>query len=107
MRRLSALLFGIAFGGGLVYFGFNFHLVRANDGWLMVPRTAVALDDACVDIRQWDFNDWRKHPKLSRDMLKAGYGNRIRSSVQEGLVEDALEGLGLTRRTDDDEKTTR
>ncbi len=103
MRRLSAVLFGIVFGGSLVYCGFNYHFVRANDGWLMVPRTTVALDDACVDIRQWGFADWRKHPTLTRDMLQAGYGNRVTSSVQEGLVDDALKGLGLTRRPGDED----
>ena len=79
MRRLSALMFGIVLGGGLVYCGFNFHLVRAADGWLMVPRTEVALGDAYVDIRQWGFADWRKHPALTRDMVKAGYGERVKS----------------------------
>ena len=103
MRRLSALMFGIALGGGLVYCGFNDHLVRADDGWLMVPRTTVALDDACIDIRQWGFADWRKHPTLTRDMLKAGYGERVKSAVQEGLVDDALRGLGLTRRAADED----
>ncbi len=53
MRRLSALLFGIAIGGGLVDGGFNDPLVRADDGWRMVPRTTIAPDDAGVDIRQW------------------------------------------------------
>lgn len=101
MRRLSALLFGIALGGGLVYCGFNYHLVRAADGWLMVPRTTVALEDACVDIRKWGFADWRKHPALTRDMFKAGYGDRVKSTVQEGLVGEALKGLGLSRRSED------
>lgn len=98
MRRLRALLFGIALGGGLVYFGFNFHLVRAQDGWLMVPRTSVALEDACVDVRKWGAADWRKHPALTRDMFKAGYGDKVAASIQD----EALNKLGLTRLIDDE-----
>ncbi len=103
MRRLSALFFGILLGGVLVYGGFNYHLVRANDGYLVVGRTSVALEDAYVDIRNWGFSDWRKHPTLTRDMLKAGHGERVKAAVQEGLVDEALKGIGLTRRAGDDE----
>ena len=103
MRRLSALLFGILLGGVFVYGGFNYHLVRANDGYLVVSRTRVALDDAYVDIRNWGFSDWRKHPTLTRDMLQAGHGERVKAAVQDGLVDEALQGLGLTRNASDNE----
>lgn len=98
MRRLKALLLGIALGGGLVYFGFNYHLVRAADSWLIVPRVEVALRDACVDIRSWKLDDWRKHPELTRDMLRAGHGTRIQMAVQDSLIDEAPHRLGLSSR---------
>jgi hypothetical protein len=103
MRRFTALISGVLIGGVLVYAGFNYHLVRAHDGFLVVSRTQVALEDAYVDIRNWGITDWRKHPTLTRNMLKSGHAERVKAAVQDGLVKDALNGLGLTRQENDDE----
>jgi hypothetical protein len=34
-------------------------------------------------------------------MLKSGHAERVKSAVQDGLVDEALKGLGLTRSNAD------
>jgi hypothetical protein len=102
MRRLSALLLGIALGGGFACFTFYYHLVRASDRWLVVPRTKVALQDAVVDIRSWGIAEWARRPQLARDMFKAGYGERVKRGVAHGLVDEMLDGIGLSHRPESD-----
>jgi len=106
MRRLSALFVGVLLGAGLVCFGFNYHLVRANDGWLIVSRSKASLDDAIVDIRSWGFREWQKHPEFTKDMLNGGHGERVKSAVKDGIINEALDRLGLSQE-DDSEQVTR
>jgi hypothetical protein len=37
--------------------------------------------------------DWSKHPELSQDLIKAGYGDLITKSVAGGLIEDVLKNM--------------
>lgn len=101
MRRLSALFVGIVLGGGIVYFGFNFHLIRAQSGWIVVSKSNAALSDACVDIRNWKLADWRAHPDLARNMIKAGYSDTVKAALKDSLIDEAVKGL--TRMDQKDE----
>ena len=72
MGRLAGILFGIFLGGGFVFFGFHYHVVRTGEGHLFVKKQETAFTDAYVDIRRWNYEDWRSHELLKQGLIKKG-----------------------------------
>ena len=90
MRKLLAALFCMMLGGGLVYFAFQYHLVRAADEYTLVPKVSAGLADTYVDVRSWDAAEWRRHPALIRALVKEGRSDLVVAPVGRGLLDDLL-----------------
>jgi hypothetical protein len=85
MRRVIAVLFGMALGGGAVFGAFHYHLIRTNEGWLVVKRQKADWRDSYVDIRGWTYRDWPEHKALSHDLVAAGRGDLVARSMADQL----------------------
>jgi len=71
MGRLIRRALVLIVVGGLVCGALNFHVVRANDGWYLVPKTKSTLADSYVDVRKFGISDWLEHRDLSTAILSA------------------------------------
>jgi hypothetical protein len=96
MNRLIVFLFGAICGGGAASCVYTCHIVQTKDAWLIVPRAGVNVNDIYVDVRQWSLADWRKHPDLARDMLKAGHAEVIKEQAVDDVVDEAVDRLTQT-----------
>ena len=85
MRRLLALLAGVAVGGGGVFAAFQYHLVRTDKTFLVVRRQRADWHDAYVDVRGWSYHDWGSHHQLSSDLEAAGRGDLVQRSIGDRL----------------------
>lgn len=85
MRRLIALLAGVAVGGGGVFAAFQYHLVRTDKSFLVVRRQRADWHDAYVDIRGWSYREWGNHHELSNDLTAAGRGDLVTRSIGDRL----------------------
>lgn len=85
MRRLIALLLGIAIGGGGMFAAFYFHLVRSDKGWLLVRKRQADWHDAYVDVRGWTHREWSAHRELSGNLVSAGRGDLVHRSMTDGF----------------------
>lgn len=97
MGRLGSFIGGIVVGGVAVYVGLKYHVVRANDGFHLVPKLQAQFDDAYVDIRQFGFEDWNKHRSLAVAMAQADKGYLMQETSTDSLrqsVNSVLQGLG-------------
>lgn len=97
MKRLSTFIFGMIVGAAAFYVAFNYHIVRASDGFHLVPKTSAALTDTYVDIRGFGPLDWRSHLPLAAALADSG-----QTKLTDAAVGDAVDtGLGrLLDRTD-------
>jgi hypothetical protein len=77
MRRLIAALFFASLGGGLVYLAFTHHVVRADEGFLLVPKHTASLTDVWADVRGWTADRWLEHPQLARSLIEQGRSDLI------------------------------
>ncbi|MDA0834692.1 MAG: hypothetical protein O2955_05470 [Planctomycetota bacterium] len=91
MRRLISMIFGMLVGGGIVYAGFYYHLVRTSEKWLIVPRKNVAFEDPYVDMRTWKPDDWAKHQQFAKDMIAAGHGELVVQATTKNLFQEVVE----------------
>ena len=90
MRKLLAALFCMMVGGGLVYFAFQYHLVRAADDYALFPKVSAGLTDTYADVRSWDAAEWRRHPALVRALVKQGRSDLVVAPAARGLLNDLL-----------------
>lgn len=93
MNRLVIFVIGMVCGGGLSAGVYSSHFVQTKDNWLVVPRAGVNLNDIYADVRHWSLDDWRKHPELSRDMVKAGHAEIIRDQAVGDVLEETADKL--------------
>ncbi|MFO0918134.1 MAG: hypothetical protein U0872_07455 [Planctomycetaceae bacterium] len=74
---------------------------RTDENWIIVPRSGVTLKDAYADIRQWSVKEWREHPELMRDLVKAGRAEVIGSELTDRILDE------LTRNRESRNATNR
>lgn len=97
MSRLSSFLLGMVAGATLLGAAMNFHLVRSDDGVLMIPKLTKGLHDPYADIRGFTLDDWQQHRPLAAALIQAnkselladGSLSSFRRSI-EGVVEGLL-----------------
>ncbi len=77
MRRLIAILLGMALGCGGTFAAFQYHLVRTDKTYLVVRRQRADWHDAYADIRGWSAHEWGSHRDLSGDLIAAGRGDLV------------------------------
>ena len=89
MGRVKSLLAGVVLGAGGMYAGLQYHLLQADEGFLIVPRAPQQhLQDAYADVRQWDAAAWTARPRLSLAVTEHGRGDLIASGVSSGVIQE-------------------
>ena len=71
MKRFSNFAFGLLFGAGLMFVGLKYHIVRANDGLHMVPKTMAKLGSVYSDLRTFTVRDWQDRQELLADITRS------------------------------------
>jgi len=101
MRRLLLFFCGMLVGGGLVCFGFNYHVVYSSQGLVLVPKAQPALNELYADIRTWKPADWQNHPGLARSMVANGRSELMGMPGTES-VHDLLRKFSNAEKADDE-----
>jgi len=98
MGRLTGIIFGVLVGGGVVFFGFHYHVVRTGEGHLFVKKQEVAFTDVYVDIRNWSRADWRSHKLLEQGLIKKGRADLLPRQSIIGPLREILPHLDTSAR---------
>lgn len=83
---------GMAVGAGLLYASLHYHLVRAADGFHLVPKTNSQLSNTYVDIREFTFRDWADHSDLAAALVKADRGDLVEGAAS-GALQKGIDNL--------------
>ena len=100
MRKLLLFCFGMIVGGGIVCFAFEYHVLRTNNGVVLIPKKPACLGNQYVDVRTWKPSDWQSHPELVEAIVAHGRSDLFGSSVNEHLRE-LIHKFGNAERVDD------
>lgn len=87
MNRVSSFFLGAVIGGVLVFGVVRFHLVRANEGFHLVPRLDSGLSDVYVDIRLFSLTDWSNHRTLAAAIIRANKDHLLQDSATQSFRE--------------------
>ena len=90
MSRTRSFLIGATLGASTMFFSLQFHILRTDSGFKVLPRTPQqSLGLTYSDIRGWPADRWQDRPELARAILANGSGELIADSVA-GSLRDAL-----------------
>ena len=88
MNKIPTFLFGVVLGAILMFVSLKYHVVRATDGFHLVPKVTANLGAIYSDVREFTLQDWKDH----RELVLA-----ISNSDNLALQEEAAKGaLGNT-----------
>ncbi len=79
---------GFLAGAACLYSSMCFHIVQADKGTYLIPKTALTFRDTFVDIRQFGVVEWKQHVPLAEAMIKSdkeelmneAVGNSVRNA---------------------------
>jgi len=78
---------GMITGGVLLFGAMNYHLIRAPDGFHLIPKISPKLAAAYVDIRGFTVADWTQHTEIATALIRAKKGSLMKSSATGALQE--------------------
>lgn len=85
MNKFSALIFGILIGAALMFVGLKYSVVRANNGFHLIAKSAAKLNTAYIDIREYTAADWKDRIDLATDIA-----NSKNTELQEEVTRSAM-----------------
>lgn len=86
MGRFGTFLLGFLVGGATVYSSLHYHVVRADDGFHMVPKLTSTFSETYVDVRNFGFEEWNQHRSLALALAQSDKGYLV-----QGIAVDALQ----------------
>jgi hypothetical protein len=96
MGKLGSFVVGVAVGAAGVFTGLKYHVVRAVDGFHLVPKLQAQFDEAYVDIRAFTATDWNEHRGLAVALTQSDKAYLLQESANETFrqsVDGVLKGL--------------
>lgn len=94
MRRFAGFFIGLILGSGSVFFLYNYHVVRAQEGFILIPKPANSLTDPYCDIREWKGAEWEKHAPLAAALVAHGRSDLVVAPATSEILRDTLKKFG-------------
>lgn len=98
MKKLFTLIFGFGLGLLAMYLAFNVHVVRTDSDWHFVKKQKVQFTDCYADIRNWDAQEWTRHPDLTKALVDSGKGDLVPQIEAQDLLLEVLDRWQNARR---------
>lgn len=100
MGKLKSFVIGSLLGAGGMYVGLQYHVLQADEGFLIVARSPQQrIQDAYADVRDWDAATWSARPRLALAVTEQGRGDLIAEGVSTGLIDTLRESFASPSRT--------
>jgi hypothetical protein len=93
MSRFSSFFLGVVVGAVGLFLTMQFYIVRAKDGFHLVPKLAAKLENPYVDIRNFSLADWQNRQPLAVAILKANHGNLMQDASLGNIKQAAQKTL--------------
>jgi hypothetical protein len=93
MNRVSSFALGVFVGVVGLYMTMHFTLVRATDGFHLIPKIAAKLDDPYVDVRNFSLANWQQKQRLAIAILKSNKGHLLQDQKLIGFKQSSQQLL--------------
>lgn len=89
---MSRFFAGMFCGALLLFAVMHYHVVRGNNGVVLVPKLSNNLSDIYTDIREFDLQDWKNHKTLAGAIMRSNQSHLIEDSASKNFG-DSVRGL--------------
>jgi len=87
--KLKPWLFGSLFGASLTFVGMRYHVVRYEEGVMLVSRSQQPpLRSTYVDIRDWGAAMWKQYPEVATALVNGGHSQLVAEHVAADLLNE-------------------
>ncbi len=76
---------GMVCGAGILFVAMHYHVVRGNNGIVLVPKVQNGLSDIYTDIREYELQDWRSHKSLAAAIMQSNHSGLVQDSAQNSF----------------------
>lgn len=77
MNKIIGLLVAVVVLGGLAYWAASHHVVRTDEGAIVLAKRFLTCADTYVDMRAWSSADFAAHPELRRALADQGHSDLL------------------------------
>ncbi|HUP80439.1 MAG TPA: hypothetical protein VM260_17930 [Pirellula sp.] len=85
MDRVSSFAAGLIVGVLGLYITMHFSLVRASDGYHVIPKIAAKMEVPYSDIRKYTLENWQRRQSLALSILKANKSHLLQDQSLIGF----------------------
>ncbi|TWT87867.1 hypothetical protein [Stieleria varia] len=82
---MSRFLAGMVCGAAILFVAMHYHVVRGNNGVVLVPKIQNNLSDIYTDIRNFELQDWRSHKPLAAAIMRSNQADLMQDSARESF----------------------
>ena len=96
MGRIGTFVIGAVVGAVLIFGAQRYHLLRADDGFYVVPKLSATFEQAYVDVREFGVTDWVEHRELAAAIVKAKKDHLFQDSAADSFrdgLKNALDSI--------------
>jgi hypothetical protein len=97
-RFLITFTLGLLIGGASVFTSLKYHIVRAEDGFHLIPKTSADFAEIYADIREFKAEDWKQHQSLATAIAQTGKKHLLAEETLEQLEQTAENVPASSRR---------
>ena len=99
MRRLITFIIGMIVGASLLYGIQRYHLIRADDGFHLIPKVESSLGATYVDIRDFTVADWSRYSGVAMALIQADQGDLMENAATDTIRQSIDRLLDPSRST--------
>ena len=81
MNRVFVFFLGVIVGVFAHYGALNYHVVRAEDGYHLIPKISSGMAETYVDIRHFKPSDWNQHKTLESAIKQADKSGLLQATA--------------------------
>lgn len=89
---MSRFIFGMVAGALILFLAMHYHVVRGDDGVVLIPKISDSLSDVYVDTREFELTDWKNNKPLAAAIMQSRYSHLLADSKLTGF-RDSVQGL--------------
>ncbi len=72
-------------GALLLFVVMHYHIVRGNNGVVLVPKISNNLAGIYTDIRAFDLQDWQNHKALAAAIMRSNQADLLEDSAHRNF----------------------
>ena len=72
-------------GALLLFVVMHYHIVRGNNGVVLVPKISNNLAGIYTDIRAFDLQDWQSHKALAAAIMRSNQSDLLEDSAHRSF----------------------